>query len=151
MDISLNNIESAIDKHLELIAFTYQITEKDISYARSHGNWDGKPIEHKLKLVAAVIAGRTFGYEPFPEVGRYKATFEIGNAINRTSKLGAILWVLGPDGAGLVSAKWGNRGKKIAIGGALGGIFDPEGGPSSTGRQRLIVNAGIMPYGGPGR
>lgn len=152
MDISINKIEDTLDKHLEAIAFLYQLTEKDISYARSHSNWDGKNLEHKLKLVAAVVAGRVAGMEPFPKVAKYPATFELSNAINKTSKLGILLWALGPDLVGVLSAKWGNRGKKIAVGGALGGVFDaPDNGSAPQQRDRLIVNAGIMPYGGSGR
>ena len=135
MDISINKIEETVDHNLEALAFLYQLTEKDIAFAKGKGNWNGKPIEHKLKLVAAVIAGRIAGFEPFPEVARYPATFNLSNAINKTSKLGLLLWALGPDLVGVLSAKWGNRGKKIAVGGALGGVFDA---PTMNGQSKSI-------------
>ncbi len=124
------------DDNLTLAAFAYQVTAKDLSYrtaGKDGGYYNKLDLQGKLEAIADIIAGRTLGMDPFPNIyspNTFPQTFNLGNAINRTSELGVALY-LGAE-AGFLSAKWGQRGKKIAMGGALGGIFDD---PISTSTQ----------------
>ena len=122
MEISLNTIESKITKHADWLAFLYQITEKDIRFAQSKGLWQKYDLQLKAKLIADVVGGRTIGYNPFPEVAQYPATFNLSNAINKTSLFGAALWAAAQ--FDFIGSKWGEVGKKVAWGGAIGGVFD---------------------------
>lgn len=122
MDISTDKIFSKVDDNLQALAFFFQITQKDVQYAESSGYWKGLKLEDKLKYLADVVGGRTIGFNPFPEIGKFDATFNLGNAINKTSETGLFLWALSE--VGLLSAKWGKRGKDIIVGGAIGGVFD---------------------------
>ena len=143
MDISADKIFSKIDENLELIAGVFQLTHKDIWGSTGQANYFGSlDLEGKLKYVADVVLGRTLGMNPFPEVsGTFPATFKLGNAINRTSEVGVLLWGLSE--VGFLSSKWGTRGKKIAVGGAIGGMFDAPGNGNSrsidTSRRMLIA------------
>lgn len=124
MDISSNKIVSFFDKddNLTVAAGLFQLTRKDIQYAQSSGYWSQLSLEGKLKMVADIIGGRVAGYNPFPEVAKYSATFNLSNAINPTSEAGFALWL--GEQFGFVGSKWGKRGEKIMLGGAIGGVFD---------------------------
>jgi len=112
----------AIEDHAELIAFVYQTSAKDVQFAMSNNSWSTMPVTTKLELVAASVIGRTTGIQIDPAKFTFPATFNLSNAINNTSKLGAVLW--GAHQIGLASARVGKLGEKILIGGAVGGIFD---------------------------
>lgn len=110
------------DDNLTLAAFVYQISAKDVQYAESTGYWGSLDLGAKLEFLANSVGGRTIGYNPFPAVSTHSPTFELGNAVNSTTLIGAGLWLASE--AGFLGSKWGTRGKKIAIGGAIGGVFD---------------------------
>lgn len=110
------------DDNLTLAAFVFQLTNKDVTYAQSTGYWDSLDLQHKIELLADSVLGRTINYTPFPKVAKYSQTFNLSNAINTTSEVGVGL--IFASAFGLLDAKWRKRGEKIAIGGALGGVFD---------------------------
>lgn len=122
MDISSNKIVEFVDSddNLALGAFLYQITAKDI--AANASQWNADDLQGKIEMAANIIAGRTLGAQVFQGQPAFPANFQLGNAINKTSLLGAGLYLANE--AGLIGGKWGSRGKKIMFGGAVGGVFD---------------------------
>lgn len=138
MDISTDKIMNKLDadENLTLLAAAYQLVSKDVSPSSS---FQQMTLTGKVENLADIILGRTIGYQPFNGTYplqngsvltgvKYPATFKLENAINKTSELGAGLWILSE--VGLLSSKWGTRGKKILVGGAIGGVFDaPTGAP----------------------
>lgn len=141
MELSLSKIEDRLVENAGALAFFYQLTQKDLSYAMSSGYWTSLNSTQKLQMLADIVAGRITGYNPFPAVATYQQTFQIGQAINNTSIAGAIVW--GLSSAGLIAAKWAKVGKEIMVWGAAGGVFDAPGRAPGAGNP--------TPVQGPGR
>lgn len=126
MDLAnkLDGVESFIDsdENLTIAAALFQLTQKDIQYAHTQGLWSKYNFQEKLQLIADIVGGRTIGYNPFPTYGNFQPTFNLGQAVNKTSIVGGVVWGLAE--FGVLGAKWKRRGQKILVGGAIGGIFD---------------------------
>ena len=118
----MGGIESKIAKHAGLIAFVYQLTEKDIAARIRVGKWKTDSIQNKVMVVGQIIAGRTVGINPFPIDAGYNPTFNLGNFVNRTSVFGAGLYALSE--VGLIASKWSKVGQDVLVWGGIGGVFD---------------------------
>lgn len=122
------------DDNLTMAAFVYQIGAKDYSSS----GFNRLSLEDKAKFIVNEVTGRTIGYNQFHDVQQFSPTFNLGNAFNKTTFIGAGLWLASE--AGFLDAKWRKRGEKIAVGGAIGGVFDDPvtsygRGPSGSTRE----------------
>jgi hypothetical protein len=115
------------DDNLTLAAFVYQATSKETSSS----SFMSADLETKVETVVNSLTGRTLGVTVFSGAPSAPATFNLNNAINKVSMIGAGLKVA--EWVGLLSAKWGKRGEKLFIGGAIGGVFDDK--PSQVNRS----------------
>jgi hypothetical protein len=138
LNLSLDKFEDKFIDHADVLAFLYQLTEKDIRYSMSIGQWGSLTLQTKLQFIANILGGRTVGFTPFPNTNSFAPTFILGNLVNKTSIAGAIIW--GAAEIGIIPAKYGKTGQKILWGGAIGGVFDAPaqppgaGNPTPTGR-----------------
>lgn len=114
------------DDNLTLAAFVYAATAKETNGS----SFANAPLDMKAKIIANSVTGRTVGLTVFKDAPSYPATFNISNALNKTTFIGLGLWAASE--AGFLGSKWGPRGKKIATGGAVGGVFDDPIASSST-------------------
>ena len=131
---TIGGIGSILSKAAPYIAFAQQLTAKDMAVLPA-----GRSYGQQGKDFLNIITGRMAGFHLFNAASDYKPPFTINPSAILTSK-----WVQA--GAGMIAyslvakrvkflpkgSKIGSIGKKIALGGAVGALFDAPNGSSST-------------------
>lgn len=155
IESTANSYFRKAEEHAELLAFLFQLTRKDIAFATAPGGkWATATATFKIEDFINMVTGRISGFVPFPAVSNYPQTFNLSNAWNPTTMVGAFLWAAGSVAG---DSQWVKIGKKIALGGAIGGVFDDP--IASAGQiQSVIPTSNYLPNqrngmpvsGGPG-
>ncbi len=127
------------EDHALPLAFAFQLTRKDLSFALTSNKYTGKSAIFIAEDFVNMFTGRILGETFFPAVSNYPATFNLNNAWNTTTEIGVIMWLLHQ--AGFASSRIGSIGASIAVGGALGGIFDDPIASSTS-----LTGPGINAY-----
>lgn len=116
-------LAGAIGKIAPYFAFISQITEKDMPTISSQTTTIGQ-----LKTVANVLFGRVSGFNLFKDAPQFPVTRNWAGLANKWTGLGFAMMLYGHAGK---SSKFlpkagtiGSIGKKLFVGGAIGGYFD---------------------------
>ena len=145
-----------VGKIAPYFAFITQLTEKDMPTITSQTTTIGQ-----LKTVGNVLFGRVTGFNIFKDAPQFPVTRNWAGLANKWTGLGFAMMLYGHAGK---SSKFlpkagtiGSIGKKLFVGGAVGGYFDaPSMGTSSMPAQQYTQpygyatsSLGVNPYSVP--
>lgn len=118
----LSPLQRAITPITAFVTGIQQMIGKDVEYAGA--TFDGYDLTTKLKFVVNRIAGRTIGFNPFPETGKQGQVINPLGMLNKWTGIGIGL-LLARKVPGLpYKGMMGRLGKGALAGGLLGGFFD---------------------------
>ena len=140
-----SKIYSLVKSASPYIAFTSQLTQKDYS-ALENTDYKNAQMIDKVKIFANIVTGRLTGFTPFKNGNLYGSettpfTINPSGVANKFTGIGV---------AGLVyknlpikqlpqKSKIGAIGKRLLLGGAIGGLFDaPSGNPHTTSSAQVL-------------
>ncbi len=122
------------------IVFLSQLTQKD----RDAGAYNVGSLGNKAKVFANNVLGRIIGINPFQDAQHFEQTINVDGAFNKYSGFGLATFLYGllPIKGLPHRAKARSLGKKIAVAGILGGIFDA---PENAGASPSVIRQNPMP------
>jgi len=120
-------------------AFASQLTQKDYS-ALEQTDYKNAPLIDKVKIFSNIVTGRLTGFTAFKGDNLYGSettpfTINPAGLVNKFTGAGlaAILYSKVPIKMLPEKGRVGSLGKKVLVGGAVGGLFDaPDSNPHST-------------------
>ena len=120
-------------------AFASQLTQKDYS-ALEETDYKNSPLIDKVKIFSNIVTGRLTGFTAFKGDNLYGSettpfTINPAGLVNKFTGAGlaAILYSKVPIKMLPEKGRVGSLGKKVLVGGAVGGLFDaPDSNPHST-------------------
>ncbi len=124
------------------VVFLSQLTQKD----RDAGAYNVGSMGQKAKVFVNNIGGRILGINPFPDIQTFPQTINLDGAANKYTGFGLATFLYGllPIKGLPHKGKAKSLGKKIAVAGILGGIFDaPEnaGASPAVRRQNPVITS----------
>lgn len=126
------------------ITFLEQISAKD---REALGNsWSDAPALQKAKIMANIISGRITGINLFKDEYQTPQTLNPAAIINKWTTSGFGMWVYGqiPIKQLPLKAKFKAIGKRMMVGGGIGGLFDAKEGSSSSSSGTRHIQAPDM-------
>lgn len=152
VELTASNVKSKISEALTKLevpvgaaGFVTAVVENDVKFAMESGNWDSMSLEDKAKFITKSVSIRTTGLDPFP--GELSSGWQRKfNAFGFLNKYALLLALIDINSA--VDGIYPSIVKKIrpfAVGGTIGGIFDPPASSTKSARSSGAAGSAANP------